>query len=186
MGNRKTKTMKKSTIFFLMILIVLLAKPSSMMASGIINFQGNPYEQVGNLFQVPAWLLYSIAKVESNLNPYAINHKGKSYHFKSYQKAYSFLKTVGSNVDVGLGQINCGIWRKTLGVECSDLLNPWLNLSAMGFILRDIVKRMGGKTASFWDVVARYHSSNKARGRRYAWNVYRASKSFFTKKKERK
>lgn len=166
----------------LMAITLLLGVDRGSAAPRVVDFSANPYEEVGKLFDVPPWLLYGIAKVESNLNPFAINHRGKAYHFKTYREAANFLKKVGGNVDVGLGQINCAIWKSTLRVECSDLLNPWLNLSAMAFVLKRLMKKQK-KDVSFWNVVARYHSSNRVRGRRYAWRVYRVVSRMFSSKR---
>jgi hypothetical protein len=175
-----------ATALFILAMIIIL--PGNVYAgesknlSQVVDFNANPYEQIGKLFHVEPWLLYSVAKVESNLNPFAINYRGKSYHFKTRQQALSFLKQVGKNVDVGLGQVNCAIWSVKLRVECHELLDPWLNLAAMALILRHVLNTKG----DFWHRVGLYHSSKRHRAIPYAWRVFNTANRSFANNNRRR
>jgi len=72
-------------------------------------------------YGVPYETMYAIAKVESSLNPYAVNVERKSYYPKTEEEALRLIKG-RENYDLGLMQIN-SYWVKKYG------LNPkWLRL----------------------------------------------------------
>jgi len=50
-------------------------------------FSANPYKKVSAEYGVLAWLLFSIAYVESGLNLYGVNCNGRPYLGLSYQQA---------------------------------------------------------------------------------------------------
>ena len=113
---------------------------------------------------VSADLLTAIARVESNLNPYALNR--------------SHLQRTGS-YDIGLMQINSRLLPILAhhGIREADLLEPCTNIRVGAWLLADLFARMGAT----WEAVGAYNAActrikpeacRKVRSQ-YAWRVYR-------------
>jgi len=97
------------------------------------------FEQAGEKYDIPPTLLRAVAKVESNLDPQAVNYnKNGSYDF-------------------GLMQINT-CWRKTLGDYWNNLADPCYNVIIGAWILRQCFDRYGYS----WDSVACYNTGKPA------------------------
>lgn len=111
------------------------------------------WEEAASKYRIHAYLLYAIAKTESNLNPRAINrNKNGSY-------------------DIGLMQIN-SIWLPTLrkyGLDEQQLYDPCTSIQVGAWILAQNMQRLGNS----WDAVGAYNASNPAYRLRYAQKVYR-------------
>lgn len=112
-------------------------------------------EAAARWYQVSEWLLWGIARVESQFNPYAVNRNRD-----------------GSR-DLGLMQINTR-WVKELkrvGLirEEGDLFNPCVSVWAGAYILRRCVDEYGYS----WEAVGCYHSRTKWRKAWYARKVYK-------------
>jgi soluble lytic murein transglycosylase-like protein len=126
--------------------------------------QAQCWSEAAQRFSIPAALLYAVAKVESNLNPRAINR--------------SHLRRTDS-YDIGLMQINSShlpaLARQ--GIRETDLYSPCTNLLIGAQLLADLFKRYGRT----WNAVGAYNAScTQLRGQaciqartRYAWKVYR-------------
>lgn len=106
-------------------------------------------------YGVPAWLLWSVAKVESGFNPRAINTNANGTH------------------DIGLMQINSG-WLPTLrryGIGVSDLWDVCTNIMVGAWVLAQNIQKMGWN----WEAIGAYNARSKEKRVRYAWKIYRAS-----------
>lgn len=115
-------------------------------------------------YGVPASLLYAIARVESSLNPLALNKS----HVK---RTHSY--------GIGLMQIESSHLPKLarLGIQETDLYNPCISIQVGAWLLADAFARYGAN----WNAVGAYNAScNQLKGDRcararanYAWKVYR-------------
>lgn len=121
------------------------------------------YKAVAEQFNVPAKVLYAIARQESkppSLNhpwPWAANVRGKSYFFNTREELTAFLKEKIRNretaFDVGLMQINWpshGHRFKSL----EDVIDPMTNLRAGADYLRYLINRTGSTDAA----IGMYHT----------------------------
>ena len=108
-------------------------------------------------------LLIAIARVESDLNPLAVNR--------------GHVATTGT-VDIGLMQINSAHLPRLArdGITEADLYDPCVNIHVGAWLLADLMARHGAT----WDAVGAYNAAC-VRGRRddcvrtrsrYAWKIY--------------
>lgn len=102
---------------------------------------------------VSPFILYSIAKTESSLNPKAINKANKN----------------GSE-DVGMMQIN-SFWYPTLakyGISRQHLFNPCVSLEVAGWILSQNMDRHGNT----WKAIGAYNAVTPSKQQKYASKVF--------------
>jgi len=122
------------------------------------------WNDVAQRHGVPADLLYAVAKVESSLDPKAVNRS----HFHRTR-----------SIDIGLMQINSRHLPKLAhqGITEARLFEPCTNLDVGAQLLADLFARKGLS----WDSVGAYNAActelkgiacTEARAR-YAWKVYR-------------
>ena len=108
------------------------------------------FEEAGNRFNINPHLLKSIARVESGLNPKAVN------------------KNLNGSTDLGLMQINSS-WLKTLNVTESELMNDaCLNTMTGAWVLRQCIDRHGYT----WEAVGCYNAYSPEKRVNYAWKVF--------------
>ena len=104
-------------------------------------------------YDVNPYLLYAIAKTESNLNPDALNrNKDGSY-------------------DIGLMQINSH-WLPILrkyGIGPEQLRDACTNIHVGAWVLAQNIRRLGNS----WEAVGAYNATSAALRNRYADKVYR-------------
>ncbi len=93
------------------------------------------FKQAGETYRISPELLCAIARVESGLNPSAIN------------------QNTNGSYDYGLMQINSS-WKKSLGGRWQRLSDPCYNVMVGSWILRQCMNRYGYS----WDGVACYHT----------------------------
>ncbi|MEO3715616.1 lytic transglycosylase domain-containing protein [Roseateles flavus] len=122
------------------------------------------WNQAAQRHGVPAALLYAIAKVESGLNPQAVNRS----HFQRTR-----------SIDIGLMQINSRHLPALAphGITEANLYEPCTNLDVGAWLLAGLFARKGLS----WDSVGAYNAAcselkglacTQARSN-YAWKVFR-------------
>ncbi|THF64946.1 lytic transglycosylase domain-containing protein [Pseudothauera nasutitermitis] len=134
------------------------------MLCGLPQWAHACWDEVAQRHEVSADLLYAIAKVESNLDPKAVNR--------------SHLSRTDS-YDIGLMQINSRHLPRLArrGITEAHLFEPCTNLDVGAWLLADLFSRLGRS----WNSVGAYNAActqlkgdDCARARaRYAWKVYR-------------
>lgn len=112
------------------------------------------FEQAGSVYGINPLLLYSIAKIESNFNPCAMN------------------KNKDGSYDYGIMQINTRWYRHLGQAGWANLIDPCYNIHVGAWILRQCIDRHGYT----WDAVGCYNASSKRKRNAYAWKIYNALK----------
>ena len=108
------------------------------------------FEEAGRLYNISPQLLWSIAKVESNFQPEALNwNRNGTYDF-------------------GVMQINSA-WRTSLGEERWNILgDPCMNIKVGAWILAQCIARHGYT----WKAVGCYNAASRNKRDAYARKVY--------------
>ncbi len=152
-------------------LALLAGLASGAGASAPPAAEADPYVTAAQEAGVPLHVLVAVAGAESGYHPWALDIEGKQVFCKSREEAEAVLaKTVTTNVDIGLMQINWRFWGPRLGVAKNDLLDPRINLRMGARILREGLDRDG----SVWRRISNYHSGKTTERDRYNRQVYDA------------
>lgn len=119
---------------------------------------------------IPSGLLLALVKTESNLNPLALNIKGKSLFFNDKEKAIKAInKSIASGVvsiDIGLAQINYR-WHGENFTSVDSMLSPELNINYAAELLGKLKLTHGD-----WHKALRhYHSANSVHNQKYSRKV---------------
>lgn len=115
--------------------------------------------QASEYYQVNPLILWGIAKVESNFNPYAVNRNSNG----SY--------------DVGIMQINSA-WIPTLKkyglYDVRKIWEPCYNIHVGAWVLSQCIKQHGNT----WKAIGCYNAASNPKRMKYAWKVYNAIKDY--------
>jgi hypothetical protein len=115
-------------------------------------------------------LLAAVAWAESKMLPYAINAKGKTYHFTSKELALKALKGLDTDdMDIGLFQVNYRLWGEPLGLHKEDLLNSRVCAIIAAMILKYNLQIHSDP----WVAIGKYHSGDMTRMKAYQTKVSR-------------
>ena len=119
----------------------------------LIQLTANSFIEASEKYDIPLYLLLSIAYQESRFSPSAVNHKTKCY---------------------GIMQVNVRVWSKKLRVTKQDLLNPRKNIMIGAYILK-YYKDMSGT----WEqAVLHYYGVDDFSKNVYAPTVLKRAKQF--------
>lgn len=141
-GGKKTKLLPIAYCLFLCCLL-----PA---ATAFSEEKGFCFEDAGKTYGINPVLLKSIAQIESNLNPKAMN------------------RNQNGSVDIGLMQIN-SFWIKTLGLDKNKLIsNPCYNTMTGAKILKQCIDRYGYT----WEAVGCYNATSTPKRVRYSWKIF--------------
>lgn len=113
------------------------------------------FEQAQTRYQVPAWLLWSVGKVESGFNAKAIN-----------------VNANGTR-DLGLMQINTG-WLPALkahGIREEHLWDPCTNIMVGAWVMAQNIQALGWN----WEAIGAYNARSSSKRNAYAWKIYRTA-----------
>lgn len=117
------------------------------------------FNEAGRRFNLNPNLLQGIAKVESGLNPGAVN------------------KNKNKSTDLGLMQINSA-WIADIGLDSKRLLtDPCYNVMTGAKILRSCIDKYGYS----WNAVGCYNAASKSKRVAYSWKVHNLLKKEGTK-----
>jgi soluble lytic murein transglycosylase-like protein len=135
------------------------------------------FDSAAALYSLDKRILVSIASVESKLNPYAMNVKGDSRHYKTADDALIALSSLdkSGNFDLGIMQINSS-WFRRYKIDFSMAFNPCYNVHFGAYVLA------GELYAAKGDInlaIGRYHSPKQDRQDKYRIKVVREFRKLY-------
>lgn len=135
----------RTDMLFNALIIILL---SILFPTAAISFC---FQEAGKQYNINPQLLQGIARVESGLNPAAIN------------------RNKNGSADYGVMQIN-SFWLNKLGTTTEELLqDPCYNVMAGAFVLRGCLDRHGEN----WKAIGCYNATSRNKQAAYSWKIYR-------------
>jgi soluble lytic murein transglycosylase-like protein len=112
------------------------------------------FQEAGREYAINPLLLETLARIESNLNPSAVN------------------RNANGSFDIGLMQIN-STWMRRLNRRAEDLLSdPCANVMTGAWVLRQCLDAYGYT----WQAVGCYNARSSGKRIDYAWKVFREMK----------
>ncbi len=154
-------------IFLTIIFFILIILTFCYSAAAFENLS-SCMEQASYEYHVPYWIIYSVGKIESNLNPYALNIDGKSYFPPSFDDSLSIMaENRGKSIDIGIMQIN-NYWFARLHYPLYYGLFPCFNIVLGAWIISRKIKRYGLN----WYGVSAYHSTDVPLNAEYSEKLY--------------
>ena len=130
------------------------------------------FETTAAELDVPLSAVLAIARVESGLNPWALNIEGHSYRFTSKVEALAKAEDAyltGRSFDVGIMQINRW-WLDRYGISLQAAFDPLANIYLGCWIFKQELFRHKSLRAA----IGAYHSPDPIRANRYADQVMKA------------
>lgn len=116
-------------------------------------------------YNIPTGYLNSIARVESEISPYAVNAGKKSYKFKDKETASKFVKTKmesgTKNVSVGCMQIHLCHLKHFDSID--DAIDPNNNIDYAAKLFKQLYDKYG----NLKEAIQAYHSGKRNNGRSY-------------------
>ena len=146
----------------ILLVFSLWSQPLSAARESFDAFFAEPAAEFG----LPEGLLAAIARVESGLNPWAINIAGRGYQCISREEALAraqAAQAAGRSFDLGIMQINSW-WLDKTGLSPEAILDPQANIRFGGWILKQEFERFGNVR----EAVGAYHSPWPHRAGPYA------------------
>jgi len=124
-------------------------------------------------YSIPQGLLYAIALVESQMNPYAINVEGRAIISRSKAAALEAIKHYRSlgvtNIDVGVMQVNYR-WHGKEFANLEEMLDVNNNIEYAAKLLTSLYKEHGS-----WHKATRlYHSATPEHYKKYSKKIIMA------------
>lgn len=144
--------------------------------------RNNVWKVASRISGIPPFVIYGIAKQESGVekngvrrpHPWTLNINGpnpKSMRFASRHEAEQTLVDLLSqgikNIDIGLMQVNLKYHGHSVS-HPTELLDPKVNVIVASVYLGELFKRTGNLDQT----VARYHSGDPDRGKKYKDAVF--------------
>lgn len=114
--------------------------------------QATCWSQAEARYGVPAWLLETIAKQESGMNPRAVG------------------RNKNGTEDIGLMQINSS-WNDELaafGIKREHLFDPCTNVQVGAWIMAHNIRQFGWS----WRAIGAYNARSERKRVEYAWKIY--------------
>ena len=157
--------------------VLILVISLSLCGNNVFAADGQVNGQIEQLiknteqqYSIPSGLLVAIAKIESEMNAYALNVNGKSVLASNSREAYSFIANARgrgiSNIDVGVMQLNYR-WHASGFANMQEMLNPQRNIEYAALFLVRLKKQHGT-----WHKALRYyHSAKPEHHRKYSRKV---------------
>ena len=158
--------------FFIGFLVLMCANCAN--ASESLSLAKNEIKQLissqEKQHNIPSGLLLAIAKVESNVEAYALNIQGKPVIKNNKTQAaslvYQALEEGITNIDVGVMQLNVK-WHKENFSSIEEMLDPKANIEYAASFLLKLHKKYGD-----WHKAVRfYHSSTHEYHRKYSKKI---------------
>mgnify|MGYP003508075815 FL=1 len=158
-------------MFSLIALCLVLIGNSAMASTTQSDWQIEQLiEETERQYAIPSGLLAAIAKIESEMNAYALNINGKAVFANNSVEASDHVESALAkdirNIDVGVMQLNYR-WHGDGFTGIQEMLDPQKNIEYAAIFLLRLKKRHG----SWYEAIKYYHSSEPERQYNYSYKV---------------